>query len=302
MPPMRNSKAVLGVGANMAENTNVPTVSLSAGSETVEMPQLGFGVWQVEDDQAADAVREAIKVGYRSIDTAKVYENEAGTGAAIASADVPRRDIFLTTKVWNEDQGYEATKKAFDASIERLGGKDAVEPLDLYLIHWPTPEKDTYVETFKAMLELRDAGRVRAVGVCNFEPEHLQRLKDETGEFPAINQVELHPKFQQKAVRDFCSANGIAVEAWSPLGQGGDILTNPVLDGIAERLGKTVAQVIIRWHLQIGNVVIPKSVTPSRIAENFDVFDFGLTEDDLFAISDLDSSDGRIGPHPNDFN
>ena len=263
----------------MAENTNVPTVSLSAGSETVEMPQLGFGVWQVEDDQAADAVREAIKVGYRSIDTAKVYENEAGTGAAIASADVPRRDIFLTTKVWNEDQGYEATKKAFDASIERLGGKDAVEPLDLYLIHWPTPEKDTYVETFKAMLELRDAGRVRAVGVCNFEPEHLQRLKDETGEFPAINQVELHPKFQQKAVRDLCSANGIA-----------------------ERLGKTVAQVIIRWHLQIGNVVIPKSVTPSRIAENFDVFDFELTEDDLFAISDLDSSDGRIGPHPNDFN
>lgn len=286
----------------MAENTKVPNVTLRAGSNTVEMPQLGFGVWQVEDAEAAAAVGEAIKVGYRSIDTAKIYENEKGTGEGIAAAEVPRGELFLTTKVWNEDQGFDATKAAFEASIERLGGKDAIEPLDLYLIHWPTPEKDTYVETFKAMLELRDAGRIRAVGVCNFEPEHLQRLKDETGEFPAINQVELHPKFQQKAVRDFCSENGIVVEAWSPLGQGGDILTNPVLEGIAERVGKTVAQVIIRWHLQIGNVVIPKSVTPSRIAENFDVFDFELTEDDLHAISDLDSTDGRIGPKPSDLN
>ena len=283
----------------MTGNHTIPNISLRAGDTSVEMPQLGFGVWQVEDDQAADAVREAIKVGYRSIDTAKVYENEAGTGAAIASADVPRRDIFLTTKVWNDDQGADSTKKAFDASIERLGG-ESILPLDLYLIHWPTPEKDTYVDTFKAMLELRDAGKIRAVGVCNFEPEHLQRLKDETGEFPAINQVELHPKFQQKAVRDFCADNGIVVEAWSPLGQGGDILTNPVLEGIAERVGKTVAQVIIRWHLQIGNVVIPKSVTPARIAENFDVFGFTLSDDEVARISAIEGK--RIGPDPAVFN
>ncbi|QQY24172.1 aldo/keto reductase [Dermacoccus nishinomiyaensis] len=285
----------------MAENTNVPTVTLQAGSASIEMPQLGFGVWQVENDGASAAVQEALKVGYRSIDTARIYDNEEGVGHGIAASDVPRSDIFLTTKVWNDDQGADSTKKAFDASIERLGG-ESILPLDLYLIHWPTPEKDTYVDTFKAMLELRDAGKIRAVGVCNFEPEHLQRLKDETGEFPAINQVELHPKFQQKAVRDFCADNGIVVEAWSPLGQGGDILTNPVLEGIAERVGKTVAQVIIRWHLQIGNVVIPKSVTPARIAENFDVLDFELTEDDLHAISDLDDKDGRIGSHPNDLN
>ena len=266
------------------------------------MPQLGFGVWQVKDAEAADAVAEALKVGYRSIDTARIYENEEGTGQGIANSDVPREDIFLTTKVWNDDQGYDATLRAFDASMERLGGAEKVGPLDLYLIHWPTPEKDTYVETFKAMLKLRDEGKVRAVGVCNFEPEHLQRLKDETGEFPAINQVETHPRFQQKAVRKFCFENGIALEAWSPLGQGGEILTNPVLEGIAERVGKTVAQVIIRWHLQMGHVVIPKSVTPSRIAENFDVFDFELTEDDMFAIDALDAVDGRIGPNPNDFN
>lgn len=286
----------------MAQNTNVPTVNLRAGKETVQMPQLGFGVWQVKDDEAATAVQEALKVGYRSIDTAKIYENEAGTGAGIAASNVDRSEVFLTTKLWNDDQGYESTLKAFDESIERLGGIQAIEPLDLYLIHWPTPEKDTYVDTFKALLKLRDEGKVRAVGVCNFQPEHLQRLKDETGEFPAINQVELHPHFQQKDVRYFCFDNGIAVEAWSPLGQGGDILTNPVLEGIAERVGKTVAQVIIRWHLQMGHVVIPKSVTPSRIAENFDVFDFELSEDDIFAIDALDSVDGRIGPNPNEFN
>lgn len=285
----------------MAENTNVPTVTLRTGETGVAMPQLGYGVWQVENEGASEAVQKALQIGFRSIDTAKIYENEEGVGAGIAASDVARSDIFLTTKVWNEDQGHDATLAAFDASIQRLGG-EAILPLDLYLIHWPTPEKDTYVDTFKAMLNLRDAGRIRAVGVCNFEPEHLQRLKDETGEFPAINQVELHPKFQQRAVRDFCTENGIVVEAWSPLGQGGDVLSNPVLEGIAERVGKSVAQVIIRWHLQIGNVVIPKSVTPSRIAENFDVFDFELTEDDLHAISDLDDKDGRIGPHPNDFN
>ena len=298
-----------GVLGCMAEEMNsggspsdVPTVTLRAGDKTIEMPQLGFGVWQVPDDGAAEAVSEALRVGYRSIDTAKIYENETGTGAGISASGVERKDIFLTTKVWNEDQGYDRTLAAFDASIERLGGKDAIEPLDLYLIHWPTPEKDTYVETFKALLKLRDEGKVRAVGVCNFDIEHLERLKDETGEYPAINQIELHPDFQQKEIRAFCHENGIAVEAWSPLGQGGDLLKNPVLDGIAERVGKSVAQVIIRWHLQIGNVVIPKSVTPSRIAENFDVFDFELTEDDMFAIDALDRPDGRLGPVPAEFN
>lgn len=261
------------------------------------MPQLGFGVWQVPDEGASDAVQAALTAGYRSIDTAAIYGNEAGVGAALAATDVPRDEIFLTTKVWNDNQGREKTLAAMETSLEKLG----LDQVDLYLIHWPTPAHDTYVETWKALLELRDAGKARAVGVCNFEPEHLQRLLDETGELPAINQIELHPRLQQRELREFHAKHEILTEAWSPLGQGGDILKDPVIVEIAERVGRTPAQVILRWHLQIGNVVIPKSVTPSRIAENFDVFDFELTDADLAAIEQLDSGD-RLGPNPNEMN
>lgn len=261
------------------------------------MPQLGFGVWQVPDEGASDAVQTALSTGYRSIDTAAIYGNERGVGAALAATDVPREDIFLTTKVRNSEQGHDTTIAAMDASLEKLG----VDQVDLYLIHWPTPEHDTYVETWKALLELRDAGKARAVGVCNFEPEHLQRLLDETGELPAINQVELHPRLQQRELREFHAKHGILTEAWSPLGQGGDILADPVITQIAERLGSTPAQVILRWHLQIGNVVIPKSVTPERIAQNFDVFGFELTDEDLTAIEGLDSG-ARLGPDPREMN
>ncbi|WP_018155261.1 aldo/keto reductase [Demetria terragena] len=282
----------------MAEtNTNVPLVDLRTGSGTTPLPQLGFGVWQVPDEGASDAVQAALTAGYRSIDTAAIYGNEAGVGAALAATDVPRDEIFLTTKVWNDNQGREKTLAAMETSLEKLG----LDQVDLYLIHWPTPAHDTYVETWKALLELRDAGKARAVGVCNFEPEHLQRLLDETGELPAINQIELHPRLQQRELREFHAKHEILTEAWSPLGQGGDILKDPVIVEIAERVGRTPAQVILRWHLQIGNVVIPKSVTPSRIAENFDVFDFELTDADLAAIEQLDSGD-RLGPNPNEMN
>jgi 2,5-diketo-D-gluconate reductase A len=261
------------------------------------MPQLGFGVWQVPDDEASEAVQTALASGYRSIDTAAIYGNEDGVGAALAATDVPREEIFLTTKVWNKDQGRDATLAAMETSLGKLG----LDQVDLYLIHWPTPQRDRYVETWKALLELRDAGKARAVGVCNFEPEHLQRLLDETGELPAINQVELHPRLQQRELRAFHAEHDIRTEAWSPLGQGGDVLAEPAIVKIADRVGKSPAQVILRWHLQLGNVVIPKSVTPSRIAENFDVFDFGLTDEDLAAIEALDSG-ARLGSHPNDFN
>ena len=195
-----------------------------------------------------------------------------GVGRALARTDVPREEIFLTTKVWNDEQGYESTLRAFDASAKRLGQ----EVVDLYLIHWPVPSKDAYVDTWRALLELRSQGRIRAAGVCNFQPAHLQRLLDETGELPALNQIELHPRLQQAELRAFHAQHGIVTEAWSPLASGGDLLADPVVTGIAQRLSRTPAQVILRWHLQLGNVVIPKSVTPSRIAENFAIFDFEL--------------------------
>ncbi|MGZ4636772.1 aldo/keto reductase [Oryzihumus sp.] len=277
--------------------TSVPNVTLTAGNSTIDIPQLGFGVWQVPDDGATAAVTTALEVGYRSIDTARIYDNEAGVGRALAATDVSRDEIFLTTKVWNDDQGYDQTLRAFDASAKRLG----VDYLDLYLIHWPTPAKDAYVDTWKALLQLRADGRIRAAGVCNFQPAHLQRLIDETGEAPAINQVELHPRLQQEELRRFHAEHGIVTEAWSPLAQGGDLLQDDTITGIARKHARTPAQVILRWHLQVGNVVIPKSVTPSRISENFDVFGFDLDADDLAAIAGLDRA-GRIGPDPDEFN
>lgn len=231
----------------------VPNVTLNSGTT---IPQLGYGVWQVPSDEAEAAVSTALQVGYRSIDTAKVYENEEGTGRAIAQSGVPRGDVFLTTKLWNADQGYDSALRAFDASLERLG----TDYVDLYLIHWPVPELDEYVASFKALQRIQADGRAKAIGVSNFTVENLQRLIDETGEVPALNQIELHPRFTQPELRAFHAEYGILTEAWSPLGQG-TILDNPTIGAIAEGHGVSAAQVILRWHLQLGNVVIPKSVT-----------------------------------------
>ncbi|MFD5825032.1 aldo/keto reductase [Lentzea sp. NPDC060358] len=261
------------------------------------MPQLGFGVWQVPDAEATPAVAEALKAGYRSIDTAAAYGNERGTGAAIAQSDVDRADVFVTTKLWNDDHGYDNTLRAFDASLDKLG----LDVLDLYLIHWPTPARDDYVDTWKAFVELQKEGRVRAIGVSNFQPAHLRRLADETGVVPAVNQIELHPYFQQAELRAFHAEHGIQTEAWSPLGQGGELLSDPVVAEIASRHGRSAAQVVLRWHLQIGNVVIPKSVTPARIRENIAVTDFELSGEEIAALSTLDRG-GRIGPNPDELN
>lgn len=274
--------------------SKVPPITLNNG---VEMPQLGFGVWQVPDAEAETAVAAALEAGYRSIDTAAIYGNEEGTGKAIARSDVPREDIFVTTKVWNSDHGYDATLKAFDASLAKLG----LDYVDLYLIHWPTPARDRYVDTYKAFEKLLSDGRARAIGVSNFLPEHLERLIGETSVVPAVNQIELHPHLQQAAAREYHAEQGIATEAYSPLGSGKGILEIPAIVAIAQKHGRTPAQVVLRWHLQLGNVVIPKSVTPSRIEENIDVFGFTLDAEDLTAISAL-NEDRRLGSHPAEFN
>ncbi|QLY33907.1 aldo/keto reductase [Nocardia huaxiensis] len=270
-------------------------VTLNNGST---VPQLGFGVWQVEDDQAYSAVTTAFEAGYRHIDTARIYENETGVGRAIRDSGLPRGEVFLTTKLWNSDQGYDAALTAFDASLDRLG----TDYVDLYLIHWPTPEHDRYVDTWRALEKIYADGRAKAIGVSNFTEATLKRLVDETDIVPVLNQIELHPYFQQREMRSVAGSLGIATEAWSPLGQGGALLSEPVLARLAEQYGKTPAQIVLRWHLQIGNIVIPKSVTPSRISENIDVFDFALSEADLALIDDLDNPGGRIGPNPDTFN
>ncbi|MBZ6172981.1 aldo/keto reductase [Streptomyces olivaceus] len=261
------------------------------------MPQLGFGVWQVPDDEAQTAVAQALEAGYRSIDTAAIYGNEEGTGRAIAASGLAREDLFVTTKLWNSDQGYDSTLQAFDTSLAKLG----LDYLDLYLIHWPMPAREKYVDTYKAFEKLLADGRVRAIGVSNFLPEHLERLIGETSVLPAVNQIELHPHLQQHASRELHAEQGIATEAWSPLGSGKGILEIPAIVAIAQKHGRTPAQVVLRWHLQLGNVVIPKSVTPSRIKENIDVFGFSLDTEDLAAISAL-NEDRRLGSDPADVN
>jgi 2,5-diketo-D-gluconate reductase A len=261
------------------------------------IPQLGYGVWQVEDDVAEKVVLQAFEAGFRHIDTAKIYGNEAGVGRAIERSGLKPEDIFITTKLWNADQGYESTLKAFEGSMERLG----LETLDLYLIHWMQPKQDKYVDTWKALIELQKQGRVKTIGVSNFTKEGLQRLIDETGVAPAINQIELHPFFNQAALREFNASKGILTQAWSPLGQGGELLESPVIAAIAEKHNATPAQVVIAWHLAIGNVVIPKSVTESRIRENHGALDVTLDETDVQAINNLDRSAegaGRIGADP----
>ncbi|MET8703916.1 aldo/keto reductase [Kitasatospora sp. NPDC004723] len=284
--------------------SNIPSITLNDGTR---IPQLGFGVWQVPDAEATAAVRTAIEAGYRSIDTAAIYENEAGTGKAIAEAlaggAVAREDLYITTKLWNSgtrdwsgEQGRDAVLREFDASLDRLG----LDYLDLYLIHWPRPMHGSYLNVWKALEQLKADGRVRSVGVSNFGTEQLTRIVEESSLLPALNQVELHPYFPQEELRAFHARHGIATEAWSPLGQGKELLSEPALARIADKHGRTVAQVVLRWHLQSGVIAIPKSVTPSRIKENLDVAGFELDAEDLAAVAGI-ATGTRIGPDPQEF-
>jgi len=269
----------------------VPRISLHDG---VEIPQLGFGVFQVPPEDTQEVVELALDAGYRHVDTAAAYRNEQGVGAALA-AGLPREDVFVTTKLWNSQQGYDSALAAFDASLGRLD----LDYVDLYLIHWPVPTEDRFVETWRAFERIHDEDRARTIGVSNFRVEDLERLEAETGTLPTVNQIELHPRFQQAELRAWHAEHGVATEAWSPLAQG-DLLDEPTIVRIAERHGKTPAQAILRWHLQLGNVVIPKSVTPERIRENIEIFDFELSDEDMDAIGQLDSGE-RIGPNPDRF-
>ncbi|MFC7930204.1 aldo/keto reductase [Streptomyces cinereoruber] len=267
----------------------IPTVALNDGTE---IPQLGFGVFQVPDDETTTAVAHALDAGYRSVDTAAVYGNEAGVGRALAASGIARDELYVTTKLWNADQGYDATLRAFDDSLAKLG----LDHVDLYLIHWPAPARDLYVDTWRAIGTLVADGRVRTAGVSNFKAAHLERLLGSSDLVPAVNQIELHPGLQQRELRELHAVHGIATEAWSPLAQGA-VLADPVVAGIAARHGKSPAQVVLRWHLQLGNVVIPKSVTPARIRENLDVFDFDLGAEEMAAMAGLDRG-LRTGPDP----
>lgn len=278
----------------MASEVQVPNVTLNNG---VEMPQLGFGVWQiVPDERAAAMVRTAFDVGYRAVDTAKIYTNEGGVGTAIAASDLRRDEIFVTTKLWNNQQGYDTTLAAFDQSLGKLG----LDYVDLYLVHWPVPIRDRYLDTWRAFERLYADHRVRAIGVSNFEPNHLRRLLDNSDVIPAVNQIEFHPYLQQRELYELHKELGIVTEAWSPLGQGGPLLQDPVIGEIAARLGRSAAQVVLRWHIQLGNVVVPKSATPARIRENIALFDFELSNEDLEAIMAIHRG-VRYGQHPNDF-
>lgn len=272
---------------------SVPDIVLN---NDVTIPQFGLGVFKVPGESTAAVVGQAIETGYRSIDTAAAYQNETGVGEAIRETDVPREELFVTTKLPNSDHGYDSAMRAFDASIGKLG----LDYLDLYLIHWPLPERDRYVETWRAFEKLYADGRVRAIGVSNFQIPHLRRLFAETSVVPAVNQVELHPALQQAELRAFHAEHGIATEAWGPLARGG-ALGDPAITGLAAKYGKSPAQIVLRWHLELGTIVIPKSVTPSRIRENIDVFDFEFAEDDLELIAELDTG-ARTGPDPDTFN
>jgi 2,5-diketo-D-gluconate reductase A len=270
----------------------VPRVTLNNG---VEMPQLGFGVFQVPDEEVTEAVLAALECGYRSIDTAAGYENERGVGRAIAASGIPREELFVTTKLANYDHGYQAALRAFEESVRQLDH----DYVDLYLIHWPVPSRDLYIETWRAFEKIYADRRARSIGVSNFLIPHLRRLLDESEVTPVVNQIEIHPYLQQQEVRRFSIDQGIVPEAYSPLAQGG-VLKDPVITRLAAKHSKTAAQVVLRWHIQIGNIVIPKSVTPARIKENFDIFDFELSTDEITAINGLDRGE-RTGADPMTF-
>ena len=273
--------------------TAVPTITLNDG---VEIPQLGFGVFQVPPENTKEATLAALEVGYRHIDTAEMYGNEKGVGEAVAESGIARDQIFVTSKLNNSFHARDSALTAFDESLETLG----LDTLDLFLIHWPLPAVGDYVETWKALEEMKASGRVRSIGVSNFQPAHLQRLFDETGTVPSVNQIEVHPYLTNDAVRAFNTEHGIFTEAWSPIAQGA-VLTDPVITAIADRLGRTAAQVTLRWHIQRGDIVFPKSVTRSRVEENFALFDFELTAADVDQITAL-NRDERTGPDPDSFN
>lgn len=273
--------------------TCAPLVEMNDGRS---IPVIGFGVWQVPDDVVVDATLKALEVGYRHIDTAYLYLNERGVGEALRRSGLDRDDIFVTTKVWNTDHGYDETLRAFDKSTGLLG----IDEVDLYLIHWPTPARDIYLDSWRALIRLREEGRARSIGVSNFHEAHLRKIIDETGVIPAINQIELHPWLPQTHMRDIDARLGIKTEAWSPLGSG-RLIDDPVIAEVASKHGKSPAQVMVRWSLQLGNIVLPKSVTPERIEQNIDVFDFVLDDADMAAIATLESG-RRTGPNPDEFN
>ncbi|MFD1718981.1 aldo/keto reductase [Georgenia deserti] len=279
----------------MSQVSTNPDIKLNDG---VTIPQLGFGVFQVPPENTQEVVAEALDCGYRSIDTAAGYRNEEGVGAAIAASGLARDEVFVTTKLANPDQGYDSTLAAFDASMDKLG----LDVLDLYLVHWPCPDRGEFINTWRAFQELQEAGRIRSIGVSNFLPHHFEQLFDATEVVPSVNQIELHPYLQQQELRDFHARHGIVTEAWSPIAQG-DVLGDPAIVEIAERHGATPAQVILRWHLQLGNIVIPKSVTPSRMRENLGALEISLSEEDMAAFAKLDKGEnGRRGFHPDRFN
>lgn len=272
--------------------SHVPRISLNDGST---IPQIGLGVWQAEDGQETEqAVKAALEAGYRHIDTAAVYQNETSVGAGIRASGVPREDIFVTTKLWNSDQGADKVRPALEASLKKLG----LEYVDLYLIHWPTPKRDLIIETWKEFEKLKEDGLIKSIGVSNFRIEDLERLKEEGLSVPVLNQIELHPKLLQTELRKYGQENNIAIESWSPIGGSrGNILEDNTIALIAAKHEKSIAQIIIRWHIQHGLIVIPKSVKPQRIQENFDVFDFELSSEEMTTIDDLGDGE-RVGPDP----
>jgi 2,5-diketo-D-gluconate reductase A len=288
----------------------VPWIGLSDGNA---MPQLGFGVWQIESADCLSLVGEALRIGYRAVDTAQGYGNEEGVGRAIARSDIPRSQLFVTSKLRNGAHARELALRAFDQTMADLG----LDVLDLFLIHWPVPEQDLYVEAWRTLIELQQQGRIRSIGVSNFDPPHIDRLIAETGIVPAVNQIELHPCFQQRDKRAYHKRHDIKLQSWSPLGPGNggaewwtqfgaqmgpSLLSDPAIASIAERHGKRPAQIIIRWHIQEGLALFPKSGRPERIAENYDVFDFALDAEDMYRIEALDDPRGRIGAEPGDWN
>jgi 2,5-diketo-D-gluconate reductase A len=273
---------------------SVPTIDLNNG---VSIPQLGFGVFQIDPDETKDATLQALEVGYRHIDTAQMYGNEKGVGEAIAESGIARDEIFVTSKLNNGFHSHDDALQAFDGTMDKLG----LEKVDLFLIHWPLPGIDVdFVETWKALEEIYATGRARSIGVSNFQPSHIRRLVQETNVVPAVNQIEVHPFLTQDDVRAVNTEHGIATEAWSPIAKG-IVLDNPVIKGIATEHGKTPAQVVLRWHVQRGDIVFPKSVTRSRVEENFEIFDFELSDSEVGFISAL-NKDERTGPNPDEFN